>query len=111
MICRTVPAEIAIMPRYPYRSHRSSNSLLKNQENFGFSFSCGSLLDRCDGFKGSNLTPAWLRCNEFGDADQVVGDQIEHEVGGDAADAAMFGLADGAVLLAPTEDALGHCPA
>src|SRR6202790_2762293 len=56
-------------------------------------------------------TPGGLRCNQFGDADQVIGDQIEHEVGGDAADAAMFGLAYGPVLLAPTEDALGHRPA
>jgi hypothetical protein len=51
-------------------------------------------------------TPGWLRCNQFGDADQVIGDQIEEEVGGDATDAAMFGLAHGSVLLAPTEDAL-----
>ena len=55
--------------------------------------------------------PGWLRCNQFGDADQVIGDQIEQEVGGDASYAAMFGLAHGAVLLAPTEDALGHRPA
>src|ERR1700687_1047850 len=30
-------------------------------------------------------------CDQFWDADQVVGDQIEHEVGGDATEAAMFG--------------------
>jgi hypothetical protein len=34
-------------------------------------------------------------CDQFWDADQVVGDQIEHEVGGDATEAAMFGLAHG----------------
>lgn len=56
-------------------------------------------------------TSGWLRCNQFGDADQAIGDQIEQEVGGDATDAAMFGLAHGPVLLAPTEDALGHRPA
>src|ERR1700693_3738228 len=56
-------------------------------------------------------TPGWLRCNQFGDADQIIGDQIEHEVGSDPSDAAMFGLAHGAVLLAPTEDALSHRPA
>ena len=33
-----------------------------------------------------------LRCNQFGDADQVIGDQIEQEVGGDATDAAMSGV-------------------
>ena len=55
--------------------------------------------------------PGWLRCNQFGNADQVIGDQIEQEVGGDASDATMFGLSHGAMLLAPTEDALGHRPA
>jgi len=41
---------------------------------------------------------------------QVVGDQIEQEVCGDASDATMFGLAHGAMLLAPSEDALDHRP-
>ena len=36
--------------------------------------------------------PALLRGHQFGDADQVIGDQIEQEVGGDASDATMFGL-------------------
>src|ERR687897_2001695 len=52
----------------------------------------------------------WLSGQQFGNADQVIGDQIEQEVGGDASDAAMFGLAHGAVLLAPSEDALDHRP-
>lgn len=55
--------------------------------------------------------PALLRSHQLGNADQVVGDQIEQEVGGDATDATMFGLAHGAMLLAPAEDALGHRPA
>jgi hypothetical protein len=38
---------------------------------------------------------------------QIVGDEIEHEVGSDGCDASMFGLAHHAVLLAPAEDALG----
>ena len=38
-------------------------------------------------------------------------DQIEQEVGGDATGAAMFGLAHGTVLFAPTENALDDCPA
>jgi hypothetical protein len=38
-----------------------------------------------------------LRRDQFRDADQVIGDQVEQEVGGDAGDAAMFGLAHGAV--------------
>ena len=49
-----------------------------------------------------------LRRNQFGNADEVVSDQIEHEVGGDAKDAAMLGLAHRAVLLAPAEDAFDH---
>jgi hypothetical protein len=53
----------------------------------------------------ANLQPVW-ECGS-----QVVGDQIEHEVGGDATDAAMFGLAHGPVLLALTEDAFDHRPA
>src|ERR1700681_3502833 len=53
----------------------------------------------------------WLSGKQFGNADQVIGDQIEQEVGGDASDATMFGLAHGAMLLAPSEDALDHRPA
>ena len=34
---------------------------------------------------------------------KVIGDQIEQEVGGEASDAPMFGLAHGAMLLAPSE--------
>jgi hypothetical protein len=41
----------------------------------------------------------WLSGKQFGNADQVIGDQIEQEVGGDASDATMFGLAHGAMLL------------
>jgi hypothetical protein len=33
------------------------------------------------------LPPGPLRCNQFGNADQVIGGQIEQEVGGDASDA------------------------
>src|ERR1035441_7033153 len=51
---------------------------------------------------------ACLRRNQFGNADQVVGDQVEHEVGGNAADAAMFSFAHRTVLLTPTEDAFDH---
>ena len=54
--------------------------------------------------------PALLRGKQFGNADQVIGDQIEQEVGGDASDATMFGLAHGAMLLAPSENALDHRP-
>ena len=55
--------------------------------------------------------PVLLRSDLFGNADQVIGDQIEQEVGGDASDATMFGLAHGAMLLAPSENALDHRPA
>ena len=50
----------------------------------------------------------WLSGKQFGNADQVIGDQIEQEVGGDASDAPMFCLAHGAVLLAPSEDTLAR---
>src|SRR6266487_1747083 len=52
-----------------------------------------------------------LRRQQFGNTNQIVGDQIEHEIGGDTGYAAMFGLAHRAVLLAPAEDAFGHRPA
>ena len=91
---------------------RNPSSLLKNLEIAGFSFFRGSLLERCVGVGSVCIqTPGWLRRDQFGNADQIVGDQIEQEIGGDASYAAMFGLAHGAVLLAPTEDALGHRPA
>lgn len=48
---------------------------------------------------------------ELGDANKVVGDQVEHEVGAHGRDAPMLGLAHRAVLLTPTEDALDHRPA
>jgi hypothetical protein len=43
---------------------------------------------------------AGLRRQQFGNADQVVGDQIEREVGSDPGSATMFGPAHRAVLLA-----------
>ena len=48
---------------------------------------------------------ARLRRNQFGNADQIVGDQIEQEVGVDGADATMLRLAHRAVLLGPAENA------
>ena len=48
------------------------------------------------------------RRDEFRNADQIVGDQIEQKVAGDAANAAMLGLAQGAVLFTPAKDALDH---
>lgn len=55
-------------------------------------------------------TESGLR-RELGNADEVVSDQVEHEVGAHGSDATMLGLAHGAVLLAPPEDALDHGPA
>ena len=50
-----------------------------------------------------------LLCSEqFGNADEVVGDQVEQEIGADACDPAMLSLAQGAVLLAPAENAFDH---
>ena len=54
------------------------------------------------------MTDSALHGNQFWNADEIIGDQVEEEVGSDAGDAAMLGLAHGAVLLTPTEDALDH---
>ncbi len=54
------------------------------------------------------LTRGWLSGKQFGNADQVIGDQIEQEVGGYASDTVS---AHGAVLLAPSENAFDHRPA
>ena len=99
----------------------TTSSLLKNLGNYGF-LCLGGAVDQVLGAVFIGLRqfclpvrgychPALLRRHQLGNADQIVGDQIEHEVGGDATDAAMFGLAHGAMLLAPAEDALGHRPA
>ena len=92
-----------------------SSSLLKNLEIESFSYFDRSLLGRHGGVGcnfeagvGRILPRWWLSGKQFGNADQVIGDQIEQEVGGDASDAAMLGLAHGAMLLAPAEDALDH---
>ena len=55
-----------------------------------------------------------LRRDQFGDADQIVGDQVEQEIGsngGGGGDAAVLGFAHCTVLFAPAEDAFGHRPA
>ena len=48
------------------------------------------------------------RGNEPGDAYEIVGDEVEHEVCSDGCDTSMLGLANRAMLLAPAEDAFGH---
>src|SRR5262249_21427701 len=52
-----------------------------------------------------------LRRDKFGDADQIVGDQVEQEIGSNGGDAAVLGLTHCTVLFAPAEDAFGHRPA
>ena len=52
-----------------------------------------------------------LRRDKFGDADQIVGDQVEQEIGSNGGDTAVLGLAHCTVLFAPAEDAFGHRPA
>src|SRR5258708_6203968 len=52
-----------------------------------------------------------LRRDQFGDADQIVGDQVEQEIGSNSGDAAVLGLTHCTVLFAPAEDAFGHRPA
>src|SRR5262245_22256385 len=49
---------------------------------------------------------AWrrgLRRDQFGDAYQIVGDQVEQEIGSNGGDAAALGLAHCTVLLAPAD--------
>ena len=46
-----------------------------------------------------------LRRDKFGDADQIVGDQVEQEIGSNGGDAAVLGLTHCTVLFAPAEDA------
>jgi hypothetical protein len=57
------------------------------------------------------LDRLFLCGREFGDADQIIGDEIEQEVARNCGKAAMFGSAQRAVLLAPAEDALDHLAA
>src|SRR5215472_18772631 len=53
-------------------------------------------------FGGGTLKPR--RVSECG----IVGDEVEQEVTGDTANAAMLGFSQGSVLFAPSEDALDH---
>src|SRR2546426_9171870 len=52
-----------------------------------------------------------LRRDKFGDADQIVGDQVEQEIGSNGGATAVLGLARCTVLFAPAEAAFGHRPA
>ena len=81
--------------------------LWPHRRSFGFrpAASSGPIL------KAPGSAGGYLRRHQFGNADQVIGDQVEQEVGGDTTYATVFGLAHGAMLLAPSEDALDHRPA
>ena len=111
----TLICELDDVPCFRPTGSNSPSSLLKNLEIESFSYFDRSLLGRHGGVGcnfeagvGRILPRWWLSGKQFGNADQVIGDQIEQEVGGDASDAAMLGLAHGAMLLAPAEDALDH---
>src|SRR6266496_3064565 len=105
-----------LMPR-PGRSSFRSSSLLKNLESGAFSvFLLGLRVGRSGCVRllatvSRVVSGRVLRRQQFGNSDQIVSDQIEHEIGGDTGYAAMFGLAHRAVLLTPAEDAFGHRPA
>src|SRR5439155_24534651 len=62
------------------------------------------------GIKGSFsfLYGARLCGNQFRDADQVVGDEVQQESSGDTSNPAMLSLAHRAMLLAPAKDAFDH---
>src|SRR6266436_1113348 len=102
-------------------SSSPSSSLLKNLNSSAFVLRFSSSYKRSVRF-GSECSrlvatlslwraDAKLGGQQFGNADQVVGDQVEQEIGSDASDAAMLGLAHCTVLFAPAEDAFGHRPA
>jgi len=67
-----------------------------------------SIIDRFWGLKVSLSQSPGSGGDELWNADEIVGDEIEHEVSADGGDAAVLGLAHGSVLLAPAEDALDH---
>src|SRR2546421_8098403 len=46
--------------------------------------------------------------NQFRDADQVVGDEVQQESSGDTSNSAMLSFAHRAMLLAPAKDAFDH---
>src|ERR1700737_4808851 len=62
------------------------------------------------GIKGSFsfLYGVRLCGNQFRDADQVVGDEVQQESSGDTSNPAMLSLAHRAMLLAPAKDAFDH---
>src|SRR5262249_19108419 len=61
-------------------------------------------LNRVPGLRAASASGG----DELENAHEIVGDEIEHEVGSDGCDASMFGLAHRVMLLAPAEDAFGH---
>ena len=94
-------------PDTPAARSKEPSSPLKNVESSAFSVFLSS------NSWGDRLVVSCCRLGrqQFGNADQVVGDQIEHEIGSDLGYAAMFCFAHRAVLFAPTEDAFDHRPA
>lgn len=60
------------------------------------------------GGQPGDLLVTGLGCKQIRDAYEIIGDQIEHEVSGDAGDTTMLGLARGTVLLASSENTLNH---
>jgi hypothetical protein len=48
-------------------------------------------------------TNSWLCDEQFWNSDQIVGDNVDDKIARDRGHAAMFGLAQRAVLLAPTK--------
>src|ERR1700736_524229 len=65
------------------------------------------------GIKGSFSCLYGVRLcgNQFRDADQVVGDEVQQESSGDTSNPAMLSLAHRAMLLAPAKDAFDHLAA
>src|SRR5205807_8935714 len=98
----------------PMRADRRAKQSAEKPGNLSF---CRSGMELCAGgsvgwlgIKGSFSFLCGVRLcgNQFRDADQVVGDEVQQESSGDTSNPAMLSLAHRAMLLAPAKDAFDH---
>ena len=76
--------------------------------DYHLTVSVRKLLEPCHAGLPDVLLSRASKQRQLGNADQIVGDEVDQEVAGNTAKTSMLGLAHGAVLLAPAEDALDH---
>src|SRR5260221_11696504 len=112
---KTAANQLSTLVHLPCTSTTSTSSLLKNLNSSAFVLRFSSSYKRSVRF-GSECSrlvatlflyraDAKLGGQQVGNAEQGIGDQGEQEIGSDASDAAMVGLADCTVLFAPAADA------